>query len=154
MSQETFAENQDFRVGTTRNIVFVAFPDVQMLDVCGPFDAFSFANRAMDAAGMVDRPLYRIEVVAEQAGPLMTCSGLQIVAHHAYAEIDDPIDTLIVAGGVAALERAVSDAAFGRVDQRNGDTGTAGRIGLHRCISTRGGRSLGGSASDHSLGLD
>ena len=42
----------------------------------------------------------------------MTCSGLQIVAHHAYPEYDHPIDTLIVAGGVAALERARSDAAL------------------------------------------
>ncbi len=112
MSQDTQADTQDQRVGATRNIVFVAFPDVQMLDVCGPFDAFSFANRAMDAAGMVDRPLYRIELVAAQAGSLQTCSGLQIVAHHAYAEVDYPIDTLIVTGGVAALERAASDAAL------------------------------------------
>jgi putative intracellular protease/amidase len=62
--------------------------------------------------GRVDRPTYQLEVVAAQAGPLMTCSGLQIVAHHAYAEIDYPIDTLIVTGGVAALERAGSDAAL------------------------------------------
>jgi transcriptional regulator GlxA family with amidase domain len=40
----------------------------------------------------------------------MTASGLQIVAHHGFAELDYPIDTLVVAGGVAALERAVSDA--------------------------------------------
>ena len=112
MSQETLTDHQDHRTGTTRNIVFVAFPDVQMLNVCGPFDAFSLANRAMDAARMVDRPLYRNEVVAAQSGPLRTASGLEIVAHHAYTEIDYPIDTLIVTGGVAALERAASDAAL------------------------------------------
>jgi len=112
MSQETLAGNQDDRVGATRNIVFIAFPDVQMLDVCGPFDAFSFANRCMHMTGRVDQPTYQLEVVAAQAGPLMTCSGLQIVAHHAYPELDHPIDTLIVAGGVAALERAGSDAAL------------------------------------------
>jgi transcriptional regulator GlxA family with amidase domain len=44
MSQETLADNQDCRVRTTRNIVFVAFPDVELLDVCGPFDVFAFAG--------------------------------------------------------------------------------------------------------------
>ena len=99
-------------MGATRNIVYVAFPDVQMLDVCGPFDAFSFANRGQQMTGRVDQPTYRLEVVAAQTGPLMPCSGLQIVAHHAYPDIDYPIDTLIVTGGVAALERAGSDAAL------------------------------------------
>lgn len=112
MSQETHENNEDYRVGATRNIAFVAFPDVQMLDVCGPYDAFAFANRWMSGIGKVDRPPYRLEVVAPQAGPLMTCSGLQIVAHHAYPEFDHPIDTLVVAGGEAAIERAVSDAAL------------------------------------------
>ena len=112
MSQETFIGNQDDRVGAVRNIVFVAFPDVQMLDVCGPFDTFSFANRWLAMVGRVDQPTYQLEVVAAQAGPLMTCSGLQIVAHHAYPELDHPIDTLIVTGGVAALERAGSDTAL------------------------------------------
>ena len=92
--------------------MYVAFPDVQMLDVCGPFDAFSFANRGQQMTGRVDQPTYRLEVVAAQTGPLMPCSGLQIVAHHAYPDIDYPIDTLIVTGGVAALERAGSDAAL------------------------------------------
>ncbi|MFH0344133.1 MAG: GlxA family transcriptional regulator [Chromatiales bacterium] len=112
MSHETLSDNQDHQVGTTRNIVFVAFPDVQMLNVCGPFDAFSFANRMTAMSGVVAPPTYQLEVVAAQAGPLMTCSGLEIVAHHTYAEIDCPIDTLIVTGGVAALERAASDAAL------------------------------------------
>ncbi|MBA3493483.1 MAG: hypothetical protein H0T87_05005 [Gammaproteobacteria bacterium] len=93
MSQETLADNQDGRVGATRNIVFVAFPDLQMLDVCGPFDAFSFANRCLAMVGRVDQPTYRLEVVAAQAGPLMTCSGLEIVAHHAYSGFTAPIDT-------------------------------------------------------------
>ncbi len=115
MSQETFVDlkdNPEDRVGTTRNIVLVAFPDVQMLDVCGPFDTFSLANLALQITSTVGQPTYQLKVVAAQAGPLQTWSGLQIVAHHAYREIDHPIDTLIVAGGLAALERAGSDVAL------------------------------------------
>jgi transcriptional regulator GlxA family with amidase domain len=68
MSQETLADNQDYPVGTTRNIVFVAFPDVQMLDICGPFDAFSFANRGQQMTGRVEQPTYPPGPGPSQAG--------------------------------------------------------------------------------------
>jgi transcriptional regulator GlxA family with amidase domain len=112
MSQETVADNQDYRVGVVRNIAFVAFPDVEMLDVCGPFDVFAFADRWSRKTGKASQSAYQLDVIAPQAGPLRTSSGLKIVADHAYQEFDHPIDTLIVAGGEEGLERACTDAAL------------------------------------------
>ena len=112
MSQETLPDNQDYRVGAVRNIAFVAFPDFEMLDVCGPYDVFGFADRWLRKTGKVDRPVYQLNVIARQAGPLRTSSGLQIVADHAYPEFDHPIDTLVVAGGEEGMERACADAAL------------------------------------------
>jgi transcriptional regulator GlxA family with amidase domain len=100
-----------YRVGAVRHIAFVAFPDVEMLDVCGPFDVFAFADRWLRKTGKADRPVYQLDVVASQAGLLMTSSGLQIVAHHGYPEFDHPIDTPVVAGGEEGVERACMDAA-------------------------------------------
>ncbi|MGH6636750.1 MAG: hypothetical protein ACRED0_11700 [Gammaproteobacteria bacterium] len=54
-------------------------------------------------------PVYQLAVIAPQAGPLRTSSGLQIVAHHAYSEFAEPIDTLIVAGGDEGVVRACAD---------------------------------------------
>ena len=112
MSQETLADNQDYRVGAVRNIAFVAFPDFVMLDLCGPYEVFAAADRWLRKTGKTDRPVYHLDVIAPQAGPLRTSSGLQIVADHAYPEFDRSIDTLIVAGGEEGMERVCADAAL------------------------------------------
>ncbi|MFH0343440.1 MAG: GlxA family transcriptional regulator [Chromatiales bacterium] len=95
------------RLGAVRNIAFVAYPGVVMLDVCGPYDAFSFASYFL--ATELGRPAYQLTIIAPLAGPMRTASGLQIVADHCYREFDDPIDTLVVAGGAEGLWRACAD---------------------------------------------
>lgn len=80
MSQETLVDDQSYRVGTPRNIAFVAYPGVVMLDVCGPYDAFSFASYFLSTE--LGRPAYHLKIIAPLAGPLRTASGLQIVADH------------------------------------------------------------------------
>ncbi len=112
MSQETLVDDRSYRVGAVRNIAFVAFPDFTMLDVCGPYEVFAGADVWLRKTGRIDRPVYHLDVIAPQAGPLRTSSGLQIVADHAYPEFDQPIDTLVVAGGVEGMERACADAAL------------------------------------------
>src|SRR5258706_11976022 len=53
-----------------RRVLVVAFDGVQMLDVVGPIEVFSVANR-LDA-----RPGYSVEVVADASGTVTTSSGL------------------------------------------------------------------------------
>jgi transcriptional regulator GlxA family with amidase domain len=74
-------------------IVFVAFPDVQALDVTGPMEVFSMADRRG-----VGR--YELELVASRAAPLWTSSGLRLVPERAVTASRGPIDTLVVAGGL------------------------------------------------------
>lgn len=92
-------------------IVIVMFPQAQMLDVTGPLEVFAMANACQREAGLP--PPYEIVVAAPQAGPVMTSSGVALVATHT---LDDPAlvaDTLLIAGGVgarhAARDRAVID---------------------------------------------
>ena len=63
MSQETLADNQDYRVGALRNIAFVASSNVEMLDVCGPFDVFAFADRWMRMTSKIAQPVYQLDVI-------------------------------------------------------------------------------------------
>jgi len=63
------------------NILLLAFPHGQLLDIAGPLQMFAGANDA------VSRELYRIEIAAPQAGPFATSSGVQLVADLAYAQI-------------------------------------------------------------------
>src|SRR5262245_38824259 len=99
--------------GSLRRVVLVAYPDVQILDVTGPLEVFANANRRLDAQEDRRSPRYTIEIVAAEAGPLRTMSGLQIVAERAFRDVRGPIDTLLVAGGegtrAAVRDRTVID---------------------------------------------
>lgn len=74
------------------------FPDVQTLDVTGPLEVFSMANRHAGSR----LPPYVVSVVAAKPGPVATSSGLALVAQHGLAELTGPVDTLLVAGGLGS----------------------------------------------------
>jgi transcriptional regulator GlxA family with amidase domain len=84
----------------SRTIDTLIFPDFQLLDAAGPITVFEAAGR--DFAGSeapahgAKSPAYRLRVVARDAGPVTSSSGVQMVAK---AFAPDPPDTLIVAGG-------------------------------------------------------
>jgi transcriptional regulator GlxA family with amidase domain len=94
-------------VATPRRISFLIFDGAQSLDLSGPFEAFAQAIETARRRGMP--PPYTLEILADAAGPVRMTSGMQIVADHAYATVQDDIDTLIIAGG---------DVAPTAVDQR------------------------------------
>ncbi len=79
-----------------RRVEVLAFADVQLLDVTGPFAVLAAANDFAETNGQ-SLP-YALSVVASTAGPLASSSGLAICAI-ALPPPDEPLDTLIVAGG-------------------------------------------------------
>ncbi|OWQ40105.1 AraC family transcriptional regulator [Pseudomonas lactis] len=74
----------------------LAFENAQVLDVTGPLQVFASAN---DLARQRGLPLpYAVNVIATQAGPVMTSAGLALLAEP-LPSIDQPCDTLVIAGG-------------------------------------------------------
>lgn len=80
-----------------RRIVMLAFADCEILDVCGPMDVFYWANNWTRRNR--NEPSYSMKILAEQAGPVTTMTGMKIVADGAFYEEQDEFDTLILAGG-------------------------------------------------------
>ncbi len=78
-----------------RDIALLIFPDFQLLDAAGPITVFEAAGRETAP------PAYRLWVIARTAGPVTSSSGVKLVAE---AFADDPVDTLIVAGGWGSRE--------------------------------------------------
>ncbi|MEP6623021.1 MAG: GlxA family transcriptional regulator [Acidimicrobiia bacterium] len=76
-----------------RRMVIFTFPGGQSLDVAGPLEVFCGTERSSGADA------YAVEVVAPRAGPLVTMSGLRLVADTALEDVGGPIDTLMIAGG-------------------------------------------------------
>ena len=88
-------------------IVIAAFAPAQMLDISGPLDVFATANECAANAGRA--PPYELVVAAAQAGPLMTTSGVALIATASLRDPSLAADTLLIAGGAGA-RMAVRDA--------------------------------------------
>jgi transcriptional regulator GlxA family with amidase domain len=103
----------------------LGFPQAQVLDITGPLEVFSRTARWLVDQGYCRSQPYEIELVAAQAGPLTMSSGLELLVHRTYDEVET-VDTLLVAGGIGFRE-ASGDASFLAHLKRLADR--AGRIG-------------------------
>jgi len=103
-------------VTRVRKIGFLVYPDMEILDLSGPLDAFFYADRHLRAMGRTDmgrtdEPGYETLVIAAQPGLVRTKCGLQVMATHGYADVTESLDTLIVAGSEVA-EQACANVAL------------------------------------------
>lgn len=90
-----------------RRIEILAFDDVQLLDVAGPLQAFASTNDLSHPAGG-PRP-YQPVVVADH--PFVTASAGLGLATEVLPSPEQPLDTLIIAGGTGVYA-ACDDAAL------------------------------------------
>lgn len=88
---------------TAKRIVFVVFPDFQILDLTGPHEVFAQARRHT-----ADQSGYTIETVAGRTAPVRSTGGLAITPTGAAGELRGPVDTLIAVGG-PGVQRACED---------------------------------------------
>ncbi len=79
-----------------KQIVFVALPGVQMIDIAGPADVFDTAQRVRSLAGHADG--YTVTVVGPKR-TITTSNGIGLTCAR-FAEAPARIDTLIVAGAI------------------------------------------------------
>ena len=87
-----------------RRVALIAFDDVQHLDVAGPAEVFSLANR--HAGGD-----YALELLAPGGERLRTSSGLVLVPDRELRRFRGAADTIVVAGG-RGTARAERDEAL------------------------------------------
>jgi transcriptional regulator GlxA family with amidase domain len=87
------------------SVALLVFPGVQALDVFGPTDVFSEANRFLPPAAH-----YRLELIATEHGPVPCSSGVRIGADRYFEEATDAYDLLLVAGGPSLVDQPLADA--------------------------------------------
>ncbi len=68
-----------------RTIASLIYPDVMSLDVTGPLQVFASANVELRRLGQAEA--YRLRVLGEQAGPVATSAGFQLVAEQAWRRL-------------------------------------------------------------------
>lgn len=82
-------------------VAIAIFPGVQALDVAGPVDVFSEANRFISPQ---DR--YEVKLLSADAAPLRASNGMTLVADAVFSEARHPFDLALVAGGPALPDQA------------------------------------------------
>ena len=88
----------------TRRVVFIVYEDFQILDLTGPLEVFSMANRVVGS-----RPApYRTATVSPGGGTVRASCGLTVTSEAAIANVRGGVDTLVVCGGLGSRQ-AVAD---------------------------------------------
>ncbi|WP_158847856.1 GlxA family transcriptional regulator [Saccharothrix deserti] len=77
-----------------RRVVIVGYPDAELLDIACPSDVLDAANR------LGARRPYEIALASLDGRGVRCESGLTVVAGLRLDQVDGPLDTLIVAGGI------------------------------------------------------
>jgi transcriptional regulator GlxA family with amidase domain len=84
-----------------RLIVLVGYDGMQSLDLVGPLEVFSMANRS------AAEPAYRVILASPDGGEIASHSGLRIAGTTALADLPAGLDTILVSGGGEAGLRSM-----------------------------------------------
>jgi transcriptional regulator GlxA family with amidase domain len=77
----------------------LGYENAQILDITGPLEVFSRSARWLRDKGFCSAYAYSVELVAVEAGPVRTSSGLCVIAERSYRNVARA-DTLLIAGGI------------------------------------------------------
>lgn len=96
-----------------RHIAMLVYPNFLMIDAIAPIEVFNFANVALQLMGKISlsESVYTLSIVAEKCGQIKSSSGICVVADKSYEDLNEGLDTLMVAGAThpAYLEAAIND---------------------------------------------
>jgi transcriptional regulator GlxA family with amidase domain len=92
-----------------RDVVIFVYEGVTLLDVAGPAQVFATAADIKGNGGVAP---YRVSLVSQSGGAVVTSTGITVLAA-AFADlVDRPIDTLVLAGGPGVRASAMETATI------------------------------------------
>jgi transcriptional regulator GlxA family with amidase domain len=130
-----------------RNVAIFIFPDVEVLDFCGPFEVFSVTNE------LNDRKLFRTFTVAEQPGQLLARNGLKVAPDHTFADCPKP-DILVVPGGFGTRPLLNQPAIIDWIRARSAEAEIAASVCTGSLLYAKAGALDGQRATTHYLRHD
>jgi transcriptional regulator GlxA family with amidase domain len=81
-----------------RNVGILIFPDVEILDFCGPFEVFASATLPAQTEGGAETRLFKVFTVAERP-EIITCRGGLLVQPNHILDDHPPLDLVVIPGG-------------------------------------------------------
>src|SRR5215211_2473953 len=81
-----------------RNVGILIFPDVEILDFCGPFEVFASATLPAETDGSPEARLFEVFTVAERP-EIVACRGGLLVQPNHTLDTHPPLDVVVIPGG-------------------------------------------------------
>lgn len=128
---------------SARHVVLVVFDDVQLLDLAGPADVFDAADRGADGGA------YELTIAATRGGTVRAGNGVRIAVDRPLAQIDGPIDTLLVCGGWGTETAGADDELLGQVARLAGMARRTTSVCTGSFVLAEAGLLAGRSATTH-----
>jgi transcriptional regulator GlxA family with amidase domain len=88
---------QETELMTRRKVGILVFPEVEVLDFCGPFEVFSVTRLDENRRRQEPSP-YEVVLVAEKKEPIVATGGLKVIPDHTL-DVCPPLVILVVPGG-------------------------------------------------------
>src|SRR4051794_38741488 len=107
-----------------KRVGILVFPEVEVLDFCGPFEVFSVTR--LDETQRREEPSpYAVVLVAETTEPVVATGGLRVQPDHDLAACPR-LDILVVPGGWGTRKLVQNDRVVGWIREQAGQVDRVG----------------------------
>ncbi|MGQ0658240.1 MAG: DJ-1/PfpI family protein [Chromatiales bacterium] len=135
-----------------KRVGILIFPDVEVLDFCGPFEVFSLV-RYDENARWQDASPFEVLLVAQHAHEIRAFGGLR-VAPDCTIEDCPPLDVLVVPGGWGTRAEVNNPRLIAWIAERGGQVQTLTSVCTGSLLLAKAGLLDGKPATTHFKALD
>jgi transcriptional regulator GlxA family with amidase domain len=135
-----------------KRVGILVFPDVEVLDFCGPYEVF-LATRLDEERRREEPSPFDVFIIAENEGPVMASGGLRVLPDHTLADCP-AIDVLVVPGGWGTRREINNASLISWITQRAEQVETLTSVCTGAMLLGRAGLLDGRRATTHWRALD
>jgi transcriptional regulator GlxA family with amidase domain len=137
---------------TRKKVGILVFPEVEVLDFCGPFEVFS-ATRLEESRRRNEPSPFEVLLVAEAAGPIIATGGLRVLPDHDLTTCPR-LDLLVVPGGWGTRSLVNNNRVVSWIRDRAGEIELAASVCTGSFLFGQAGLLNGRRATTHWQSLD
>jgi transcriptional regulator GlxA family with amidase domain len=135
-----------------KRVGILVFPDVEVLDFCGPFEVFS-VTRVNEERRREEPSPFKVKLIAEALKPIAASGGLHVLPDY---DLDNcpPLDVLVVPGGWGTRKEINNESLIGWIARRGKEVETLTSVCTGAMLLGRAGLLDGLHATTHWRSLD
>jgi transcriptional regulator GlxA family with amidase domain len=135
-----------------KRVGILVFPDVEVLDFCGPFEVFS-VTRVNEERRREEPSPFKVKLIAEALEPIAASGGLHVLPDY---DLDNcpPLDVLVVPGGWGTRRVINNESLIGWIARRGKEVETLTSVCTGSMLLGRAGLLDGLHATTHWRSLD